>query len=316
MRFLDGHRPGYDLTYDDVFLVPTRSSVESRFDVDLSTADGTGTTIPVVVANMTSVAGRRMAETVARRGGLVVLPQDVDPEAVAEIVAWVKSRHTVWDTPLVLTGGDAVTDALNLMSKRSHGAVAVVDGVGRPIGIVTEANCVGVDRFARVTEVVTTTMPVLPLSTPPREVFDALHMRPEPVALGVNEQGQLAGVLTAVGALRAGIYTPALDSTGRLRIAAAMGVNGDVAAKASALAKAGIDVLVVDTAHGHQEKMISTLRAVREAAPDLPLVAGNVVTKAGVRDLVEAGRHMKVAVHDHVIVGSQGRTSMRSMGLI
>ena len=74
MHFLDGHRPAYDLTYNDVFIVPNRSDVVSRFDVDLATTDGTGTTIPVVVANMTAVAGRRMAETVARRGGIVVLP--------------------------------------------------------------------------------------------------------------------------------------------------------------------------------------------------------------------------------------------------
>ena len=88
MRFLDSGRPGYDLTYDDVFLVPRRSRVESRFGVDLTTADGTGATIPVVVANMTAVAGRRMAETVARRGGLVALPQDVETAAVADIVTW------------------------------------------------------------------------------------------------------------------------------------------------------------------------------------------------------------------------------------
>jgi len=77
VRFIEGHRPSYDLTYDDVFLVPGRSAVESRFGVDLSTSDGTGATIPIVVANMTAVAGRRMAETIARRGGLVVIPQDV-----------------------------------------------------------------------------------------------------------------------------------------------------------------------------------------------------------------------------------------------
>ncbi|MDT7700098.1 MAG: dehydrogenase, partial [Pseudonocardiales bacterium] len=99
MRFLDGQRPATDLTYDDVFLVPGRSTVASRFDVDLTTADGT---VPVVAANMTAVAGRRMAETLARRGALTVLPQDVAPQAVAEIVAWIKSRHAVWDTPLVL----------------------------------------------------------------------------------------------------------------------------------------------------------------------------------------------------------------------
>jgi IMP dehydrogenase len=97
-------------------------------------------------------------------------------------------------------------------------------------------------------------------------------------------------VLTEVGALRAEIYTPALDSEGRLRVAAATGVNGDVAARAAELLDAGVDVLVVDTAHGHQEKMLSALQAVRKLdLGSVPVVAGNVVTAAGVRDLVEAG---------------------------
>src|SRR2546430_7794529 len=138
-------RAGFDLTYDDVFVVPGGSAVESRADVDLSTSDGTGATIPIVVANMTAVAGKRMAETVARRGGLVVLPQDVDPAVVAEIVSWVKTRHPVWDTPLVLTAGDAVADALNLLPKRAHGAVVVVDNQGAPVGMVDEAACLGAD---------------------------------------------------------------------------------------------------------------------------------------------------------------------------
>src|SRR5256886_12833181 len=104
-------------------MVPAHSDVASRFDVDLATRDGSGATLPIVVANMTAVAGRRMAETVARRGGLVVLPQDVAPEAVAEIVSWIKRRHPVWDTPLVLHADDAVADAINLLPKRAHGAV-------------------------------------------------------------------------------------------------------------------------------------------------------------------------------------------------
>lgn len=103
MRFLDGHRPAYDLTYDDVFIVPGRSQIQSRMDVDLSTYDGSGTTIPVVVANMTAVAGRRMAETVARRGGLVVLPQDLPMDVVKGTVDFVKTRDLVVDTPVVLS---------------------------------------------------------------------------------------------------------------------------------------------------------------------------------------------------------------------
>lgn len=289
MRFLEGHRPGYDLTYDDVFLVPQASSVASRSGVDLTTADGTGATIPIVVANMTAVAGRRMAETVARRGGLVILPQDVDPAAVAEIFGWVKSRHPVWDTPLVLTPGDAVADAINLLPKRAHGAVAIVDESGRPVGVVDEAACSGVDRFTRLGEVATSDVLTLPLNTPPREVFDRLSGRPERIALAVDDNGLLAGVLTQVGALRADLYRPALDGAGKLRVAAAIGVNGDPATRAKELLAAGVDVLVVDTAHGHQDKMLTALRAVRAAAPEVPLVAGNVVTAAGVRDLVAAG---------------------------
>ncbi|TNC29615.1 GMP reductase [Amycolatopsis alkalitolerans] len=289
MRFIEGHGPAHDLTYDDVFLVPNRSDVESRFDVDLSTVDGTGATIPIVVANMTAVAGRRMAETVARRGGLVVLPQDVDPAAVADIVGWVKSRHTVWDTPLVVTGGDAVADALNLVGKRAHGAVVVVDDKGRPVGIVDENACAGVDRFARLSEVAEPPAVTLPLDTPAREVFEHLHAAGARLALGVDGDGKLVGVLTPTAALRAGIYTPAVDSRNRLRVAAAVGVNGDVATKAEAVLAAGIDVLVVDTAHGHQEKMISALEAVRAVSPQVPVVAGNVVTAEGTRDLIAAG---------------------------
>src|SRR6185369_535915 len=94
MRFLSDP-PSYDLTYDDVFMVPSRSAVESRMAVDLTTSDDIGTTIPVLVANMTAVAGRRMAETVARRGGLTVIPQDIPIEVVADVVGWVKQRHLV-----------------------------------------------------------------------------------------------------------------------------------------------------------------------------------------------------------------------------
>jgi IMP dehydrogenase len=113
------------------------------------------------------------------------------------------------------------------------------------------------------------------------------------VALGLDGDGRVAGLLTGLGAVRAGIYTPALDATGRLRTAAAVGINGDVAVKAKALLDGGVDVLVVDTAHGHQEKMLDALRAVRgvvgHADAPVPVVAGNVVTAGGVRDLADAG---------------------------
>ncbi|RZT15719.1 IMP dehydrogenase [Mycobacterium sp. BK558] len=286
MKFLDD--PPYDLTYNDVFIVPGRSQVTSRFDVDLSTVDGSGTTIPVVVANMTAVAGRRMAETVARRGGIVVLPQDLPAAAVQHTVDFVKSRDTVVDTPVTLSPDDSVSDACALINKRAHGAAVVVDG-NRPIGLVTESVCSGVDRFTRVRDVAVRDFVTAPVGTDPRKVFDLLEHAPVAVAVLTDADGGLAGVLTRTGAIRAGIYTPALDDRGRLRIAAAVGINGDVAAKARDLVEAGADLLVIDTAHGHQAKMLDAIAAVAALDLGVPLAAGNVVSAEGTRDLIAAG---------------------------
>jgi IMP dehydrogenase len=288
MRFLEGQRPPYDLTYNDVFIVPGRSDVTSRFDVDLSTVDGSGTTIPVVVANMTAVAGRRMAETVARRGGIVVLPQDLPIAAVKQTVDFVKGRDLVVDTPVTLSPDDSVSDATALLHKRAHGAAVVVDG-DRPVGLVTEATLAGVDRFARVRDVALFDFVTAPVGTDPREVFDLLEHAPIDVAVMTGPGGGLAGVLTRTGAVRAGIYAPAVDALGRLRIAAAVGINGDVAAKARALAEVGVDLLVIDTAHGHQLKMLDAIKSVSSLDLGLPVAAGNVVSAEGTRDLISAG---------------------------
>src|SRR5579884_387719 len=238
---------------------------------------------------MTVVAGRRMAETVARRGGLAVLPQDVDRAAVAETVRWVKSRHLVLDTALTLGPQDAVADAINLLPKRAHRAVVVLDSTHRPVGLVTETELNGVDRFARLADVAQTDLVVVPADAEPRKVFDQLNHRRQELALAVDAEGRLVGVLTTTGALRAELYRPALDRSGQLRVAAALGVNGDVTAKTEALLAAGVDVLVVDTAHGHQRKMLDALAAVRSRRPSVPVVAGNVVSGQGTRDLIEAG---------------------------
>lgn len=288
MRFLNDQRPAHDLTYDDVFMVPNRSSVGSRQAVDLAAPDGTGTTIPLVVANMTAIAGRRMAETVARRGGLVVIPQDIPLDVVADVISWVKSRHLVLDTPIVLAPTATVADALSLLPKRAHGAGVVVDG-GRPVGVVTDADLTGVDRFTQLSAVMSRDLLLLPADIDPQEAFHRLDTAHRRMAPAVDADGRLAGVLTRKGALRATLYTPATDAGGRLRIAAAVGINGDVAGRAESLLAAGADTLVVDTAHGHQEGMLDALKAVRALDPRVPVAAGNVVSAAGVRDLVEAG---------------------------
>jgi IMP dehydrogenase len=269
-------------------MVPARSEIGSRFDVDLTTSDGSGTTIPLVVANMTAVAGRRMAETVARRGGLAVLPQDIPVPVVHEVVEWVKRRHLVVDTALTLAPHSTVSDALALLHKRAHGAVIVVDD-DRPVGVVTEGDCAGAERFAQLHQVMTPSPLTLHEGIDPARAFDELDANRRKLAPVVDADGRLVGILTRTGALRSTIYRPALDPNGRLRVAAAMGVNGDVKARAADLLDAGIDLLVLDTAHGHQQRMIEALEAVRSLALHVPIVAGNVVSAEGTRDLIAAG---------------------------
>jgi len=286
VRFLN--IPSHDLTYDDVFMVPSSSHIASRMDVDLSTHDGTGTTIPIVVANMTAISGRRMAETIARRGGIAVIPQDIPIEIVSDVIKWVKSRNTVFDTPVTLSPTETVADAVDLINKRAHGALIVVEN-GRPVGIVTEADCERVDRFTQLQLIMSKDLVTVPDSIEPREAFEFLNSERRKLAPVVDKSGNLVGILTRTAALRATLYQPAIDKNNKLRVACAVGINGDVSAKAKALIDAGADVLVVDTAHGHQIKMIEALKLIRALKPSIPIVAGNVVTAEGTKALIEAG---------------------------
>lgn len=288
MRHLEPSITGQELTFDDAFLVPSRSDVGSRLRVDLASPDGTGTTVPLVAANMTAVSGRRMAETMARRGGLAVIPQDIPADVVADVTGWMKTRNPVFETPITLRPTSTVGQALNLLPKRSHGAAVVIDD-GAPVGIVTPADCAGVDRFTQVHEVMSAQVQTLPDTVDARAAFERLtgaHRRLAPV---VDGDGRLVGLLTRLGALRSALYRPTTDADGRLCVAAAIGISGDAPRRAKELLDARVDVLVVDTAHGHQERMLSVLGEVRAMDPGIPVVAGNVVTAAGVRDLVQAG---------------------------
>jgi IMP dehydrogenase len=288
MKMLHPHPPN-DLTYSDVFMVPSLSSVGSRFGVDLTTPDAVGTTIPIVVANMTAIAGRRMAEVVARRGGLAVLPQDIPIDVIDRVVASVKTRHPVFETPITLSPSNTVGDALNLIHKRAHGAVIVIDVDGRPIGVFTEQDAGGFDRFTQLQHVMSTELDTLPADITPEAAFDRLHGRRRTLAPVVDDDGRLLGLLTSIGALRSTIYRPALDDQGRLLVAVAVGINSDPVGRATALAGMGTDVLVIDTAHGHQTRMLDAIEQVRAACPDSMIVAGNVVTSDGTRQLIEAG---------------------------
>ncbi|WP_026820286.1 GuaB1 family IMP dehydrogenase-related protein [Arthrobacter castelli] len=293
MRFIN--TPSTDLTYSDAFLVPSRSEVVSRLDVDLASDDGTGTSIPLVVSNMTAVTGRRMVETVARRGGLAVLPQDIPLDVLTEVTGWIKGRHDTFETALHLKPSDTVIDALHLMHKRSHGAVVIVGPDMQVAGVVRPSDCESVDRFSSLESVMRTNAPVIDAALfdgdrdeALKEAFNTMDSAGTSFA-PVTRNGRLAGALTRTGALRSTIYRPAVDSRGALKVAAAVGINGDVKTKAKTLLDGGVDVLVVDTAHGHQRKMFDALEAVRSLDPEVPVVAGNVVSADGVKDLVSAG---------------------------
>ncbi len=281
-------QPAHDLTYNDVFMVPNLSSVGSRFGVDLTTPDGIGTTIPLVVANMTAVAGRRMAEVVARRGGVAVLPQDIPLEVIESVVGWVKARHPIFETPITLAPTDTVGDALSLIHKRAHGAVIVVQD-GRPIGVFTEHDAIGFDRFTQLQHVMSAELDTLPATVTPEEAFDRLHGARRTLAPVVDDDGRLLGLLTSTGALRSTIYRPALNAAGELLTSVAIGINASPVERAEKLREIGVDVLVLATGHGHQAKMLEVVEAVRAACPDSKLVAGNVVTTEGTRQLIEAG---------------------------
>ena len=269
-------------------MVPSYSQLASRMDVDLTAIDNTGTTIPLVVANMTAISGRRMAETVARRGGMAVIPQDIPFEIIADVISWVKSRHIIFDTPVTLNPNETVADAIDLITKRAHGALIVVED-NAPVGIITEADCENVDRFTQLNKIMSKDLVTLRDDVSPKEAFEFLTQQRRKLAPVINKAGKLIGIITRTGALRATMYQPALDSNGKLKVAAAVGINGDVANKAKQLLAAGADVLVVDTAHGHQKKMVEALKTIRALNPSVPIVAGNVVTAAGTRELIEAG---------------------------
>jgi len=287
MRFLH-ELPNYDLTYSDVFFVPSYSDVRSRFEVDLTTPDGIGTSIPLVVSNMNAVAGSRMSETIARRGGLTVLPQDIPHSVLVSMISYIKSRHTIYETPLTMTASNTINEALGIIHKRAHQAVIIVNEKDEPIGIFTEDDASGHDLFTRLGQVMSTELISVKAGQSAKSIFSKLHKERVHVA-PVLQGKKMIGVISQKGALRTSIYSPAVDKKGRLMVAVAIGISGDVAAKTAAVIDAGVDVLVLDTAHGHQKRMIEAIKKARSVSKNLPIVAGNVVTAEATHDLVEAG---------------------------
>lgn len=298
MQFLHPQDAQKELTYNDVFLVPQRSDISSRMDVDLTPPEQIGTTIPIVVANMTAVAGRRMAETIARRGGLVILPQDMPLQRIKTIVEYVKNRPHLVETPVVLPEDESVQTALNLIHKRSHGTVLVTDNQERPVGIFTQKDAWQRDRHAQLRDVMTRELITISDVSNPESVFNTLVKQRISTAPVIDPQGKLLGVVTRKGMVRARLYKPAKNNKGELLTSAAVRIRSDLESSIKQLTEIGIDIIVLDTAHGHQKRMLDAIATARSIlGPHKPLVAGNIVTAQAAEDYIKAGANiLKVGV--------------------
>jgi len=293
-----GATPAHDLTYSDVFLVPSRSSVTSRLDVSLATDDGSGANIPLISANMNSVTGPRLAATLARRGGLSVLPQDLHLEELESAIRWVKAQPVAFDTPHVFSPEATAADALLVLPPTAGHGIVLESADGGFAGAIPAERLATALPDARLGDLVHGDPASFDLAEAesPRQAFDLMTEAGLEFA-AVLADGRAVGTVSRRGALRGTIYPPNVDRDGRLRVAAALGINGDLEAKATALIAAGVDLLVVDTAHGHQEGMIRAIRTLRALGVDVPIAAGNIVTTDGVDDLVDAGADiLKVGV--------------------
>ena len=291
MQFLHPERDEQlELALDDVFIVPGYFDGSTRLQTDLSPVDFPGSSLPLVSANMSAVTGKRMAQSMARYGGLGVLPQDMDLATVERIVRFIKAAVPRYDTPLTVLPAATLRDVQGIIRKRAHDMVVVVDQDQRPVGIVTQADLRGKDQYSQVDGVMSPQPVTIPAGMPNRDAFRLLEANRVKAAPVVDAGGRLCGALTRDDAVRLELGRPSLDADGRLMVAAAVSIASNAPEAAERMRAQGVDVIVLDTAHGHQRRMLEALREVRTAiGPEVPLVAGNVCTVQGVRDLLEAG---------------------------
>jgi IMP dehydrogenase len=282
------------LTFDDVLLVPRHSTVHPR---EVSTQSRLTRTIPLniplISAAMDTVTEAEMAIAMARAGGIGVIHTNMSIDRQAAEVDRVKrSESGMILNPITLGPDRPVREAYALMRRFKISGVPIVDGDGRLIGIITNRDL----QFERnldqpIREAMTkdklVTAPVGTDLDEAERILARHRIEKLPV---VDQQGVLRGLITVKDIFKRREHPNAnKDHHGRLRAAAALGAAPDTLARAGALVAAGVDVLVVDSAHGHSEGVLATVDAVREAFPDVQLVAGNVATEAGARELVRRG---------------------------
>jgi IMP dehydrogenase len=291
MRFLHPERDeGLELSLDDVFLNPNYFDGASRLEVDLTPVDFPGFANPVVSANMNAVTGKRMAETMARYGGLGVLPQDMDLDTVDRIVQHIRAADPRYDTALSVTPRATVLDVAGIIRKRPHDMVVVVDDERRPLGIVTHADLRDRDRYTPVAGLMASRLVTIPAGMTNRDAFMLMERERVKAAPVLDREGRLAGVLTRDDAVRLELLQPAVDARGRLMVAAAVGISASVGQTVGRLGELGVAAIVLDAAHGHQRRMIEAIREARRVLGGrVPLVAGNVCTAEGTAALIDAG---------------------------
>lgn len=291
MRFLHPSRDEeLELSTEDVFLTPGYFDGASRLETELTPPDFAGGSHPVVSANMNAVTGKRMAETMARFGGLGILPQDMALDTVERIVKHIHSADPRYDTPLSVSPRATLRDVQGIIRKRSHDLVVVVDDERRPLGIVTQADLRDRDQYTRASRLMSQRLVSIRAGLSNRDAFLLMEEARVKAAPVLDDAGRLVGVLTRDDAVRLELLRPSLGKTGALMVGAAIGISSTAAESAKKLLEIGVEVLVIDTAHGHQRRMLETLRAVKAVVGDaVPLVAGNVCTAEGTRALLEAG---------------------------
>ena len=285
---------GEGLTFDDVLLVPAESDILPA-DVELGTwlTNKIRLNVPVMSAAMDTVTEYRMAIAVAREGGIGVIHKNMSIEHQAEQVDLVKrSENGVITNPFYLSSGDTLGDADALMAKFRISGVPIVDETGKLIGIITNRDMkFETDMSRRIDEVMTKTGLVTGLVGTTLDEAKAILQKNRIEKLPiVDKDYKLRGLITIKDIEKVLKYpNSAKDASGRLLCAAAIGVTNDVLDRTGALIDAGVDVLVLDSAHGHSANITRTVEKVKAKYPDAQLVAGNVATAEATEALIKAG---------------------------
>lgn len=284
------------ITFDDVLLVPAESNVLPN-DVDLSVelAPNLHLNIPIISASMDTVTDASMAIAMSREGGLGVIHKNLSIEKQANEVRKVKrSENGVINNPFYLTPNHLIQDAADLMTRYHISGVPIVKALDDLTieGIITNRDLRFVEDFFQPIHAYMTKEELItaPAGTTLEEAKNLLHAhRIEKLPL-VDEEGKLAGLITIKDIEKVKEFPNASkDEDGRLLVAAAVGVTTDTFERAQALVDAGVDALVVDTAHGHSAGVIRKIKEIRDTYPDVTVIAGNVATAAGTRALFEVG---------------------------